>query len=637
YPATVAVFYLCGTGPGLLMTLLGALAGYYLFIPPYWTFAHEPRGYFMVGVYLVGALLTGLVVYQLQRYANSLQRTVAKLQDSENLFRSFMDNSSFMSWMKDKNGKYIFLNKHYEERFEISGQWLGKTDFDLFPASNAELFRENDLKVLRSGLPIVVEEITTGLNGAFHHLLSTKFPYVDVAGNQYVGGIAVDITDRKMAEEKIENLAFYDPLTGLPNRRLLQDRLAHVLNTSTRHRQLGALLFIDLDNFKTLNDTHGHDQGDQLLQLVAQRLLANMRKGDTLARLGGDEFVILLENLSQDPLVAATQAETVGEKILDTLGQPYALGALSHRSTPSIGITLFGDIPEPIEEPLRRADLAMYQAKAAGRNTLRFFDPEIQAAMTARSLLETDLRIALTHNQLLLHYQPQVIGDNRLTGAEALVRWLHPTRGMVSPAEFIPLAEDTGLIIPLGRWVLDTACAQLARWANQPSKAHLTIAVNVSPRQFHQPDFVEQVLAALAVSAANPQRLKLELTEGLLVANVEDVITKMVTLKNKGISFSLDDFGTGYSSLAYLKRLPLDQLKIDQSFVKDILIDANDAAIAKTIIALASSLGLSVIAEGVEQEAQRQFLAEHGCDAYQGYLFSRPVPIESFDVFTAPV
>ena len=636
YPATAAAFYFCGTRAGLLVTLLSALTGYYIFIPPHWTWVHQRSEYLIVVIYLVGSALMATVVYQLQGYAKSLRRALGKLGDSESRFRAFMDNSSFLSWMKDDGGRYIYLNKQCEKHFELKpGSWVGKSDFDFFPILVAQQFWKEDLEVLKTGNPIVVEETTTGPNGQLYYWLSTKFPYTDSAGKHYFGGIAVDITERKIAEEKIETLAFYDPLTQLPNRRLLQDRLAHVLDTVSRHHALGALLFIDLDNFKTLNDTHGHDQGDLLLQMVAQRLTASIRKGDTLARLGGDEFVVLLENLSQNALEAAGQAELVGEKILATLGQPYLLGGHSHRSTPSIGITLLGEAVEAIEEPLKRADLAMYQAKAAGRNTLRFFDPQIQAAVTARSVMEADLRAALTQQQFLLYFQPQMVGAQRLTGGEALLRWRHPQRGIVSPAEFIPLAEETGLIVPLGRWVLESACRQLAHWAVQPSMAPLTIAVNVSPRQFHQPDFVDQVLRVIESTGANPRLLKLELTEGLLVSNFEDVIFKMGRLKEAGVGFSLDDFGTGYSSLAYLKRLPLDQLKIDQSFIKDILIDRSDAAIAKTIIALADSLGLTVIAEGVETEAQRSFLAAQGCSAYQGYLFSRPLPIDAFDAFAA--
>ncbi|CAN5685153.1 EAL domain-containing protein [soil metagenome] len=442
-----------------------------------------------------------------------------------------------------------------------------------------------------------------------------------------------DITSRKAAEEQIQNLAFFDPLTGLPNRRLLVDRLELAMSSSSRHDRKGALLFIDLDNFKTLNDTLGHDKGDLLLQLVAQRLGTCTREGDTVARLGGDEFVVMLDDLSENVLEAATQAETVGDKILAALNKIYQLDIYEHHSTPSIGITLFGEKQESIDEPLKRADLAMYQAKSAGRNTLRFFDPQMQAVVTSRAALESGIREALVKEQFILYYQAQVAGLDLLTGVEALVRWKHPQRGMVSPAEFIPLAEETGLILQLGEWVLNTACSQLALWAKQPDLAHLSIAVNVSARQFYQRDFVDQVINVLAHTGANPLRLKLELTESLLVSNIEDVIVKMRALKGVGVGFSLDDFGTGYSSLSYLKRLPLDQLKIDQSFVRDILIDSNDAAIAKMVVALADSLGLAVIAEGVETEEQRQFLANQGCHAYQGYLFSRPLALDEFETF----
>jgi len=446
-------------------------------------------------------------------------------------------------------------------------------------------------------------------------------------------GTHTDITARKVAEDEIRHLAFYDPLTRLPNRRLLLDRLGHALASSARSGRGGGLLFIDLDNFKTLNDTLGHDKGDLLLQQVAQRLTTCVREGDTVARLGGDEFVVMLEDLSGNPEEAAAQVEAVGEKILATLNQNYLLAGHEHHSTPSIGVTLFSGHQNSIEELLKQADLAMYQSKTAGRNTLRFFDPEMQAIVSDRAALEIDLREAVRQQQFVLYYQPQVVGDGRLTGAEALVRWRHPRRGMVSPGEFIPLAEETGLILPLGHWVLETACAQLAKWAAQPSTAHLSVAVNVSVNQLHQADFVDQVLAVLGGTGANPRRLKLELTESLLVSDVENTIAKMSALKAHGVGFSLDDFGTGYSSLSYLKRLPLDQLKIDQGFVRDILIDPNDAAIAKMVVALAESLGLTVIAEGVEIEAQRDFLARQGCHAYQGYLFSRPLPLDEFEKF----
>ncbi len=443
----------------------------------------------------------------------------------------------------------------------------------------------------------------------------------------------IDITARKAAENEITHLAFYDHLTRLPNRRLLLDRLQQALTASTRTTHRGAVLLIDLDNFKTLNDTRGHDKGDLLLQQVAQRLVTCVREGDTVARLGGDEFVVLLEGLGEHPDEAATQTEAVGEKILATLNQPYRLAGYEIRSTPSIGVTLFSGHQTSIDELLKQADLAMYQSKTAGRNTLRFFDPAMQAMVTEHAALEVDLREAVKQGQFTLHYQAQVVGDGRLTGAEALVRWQHPQRGLVSPAAFIPLAEETGLILPLGHWVLETACAQLATWARQPNTAQLFLAVNVSANQLHQADFVDQVLAVLSSTGANPKRLKLELTESLLVSDVENTIAKMAALKAHGVGFSLDDFGTGYSSLSYLKRLPLDQLKIDQGFVRDILIDPNDAAIAKMIIALAESMGLTVLAEGVETEAQRAFVARLGCHAYQGYLFSRPLPLDEFEVF----
>jgi diguanylate cyclase (GGDEF)-like protein/PAS domain S-box-containing protein len=446
-----------------------------------------------------------------------------------------------------------------------------------------------------------------------------------------------DITERKLAEEQIKHLAFYDPLTRLPNRRLLLDRLGQALASSARSRRNGGLLFIDLDNFKTLNDTLGHDKGDLLLQQVAQRLATSLREGDTVARLGGDEFVVMLEDLSGNQEEAATQTEIVGEKIRAILNQPYLLAGHEHHSTPSIGVTLFSGHQSSIEELLKQADLAMYQSKMSGRNTLRFFDPEMQAIVTARAALEVDLREAVSQHQFILYYQPQVVSDGRLTGAEALVRWQHPRRGMVSPAEFIALAEETGLILPLGNWVLETACTQLAVWATRPEMAHLKLAVNVSARQFRQPDFVDQVLMVLSHTGANPHRLKLELTESMLVHDVEQIIEKMFALKAKGVGFSLDDFGTGYSSLSYLKRLPLEQLKIDKSFVRDVLDDPNDAAIARTVVALAQNLGLGVIAEGVETEAQRDFLAGSGCHAYQGYLFSRPLPIDGFEKFAQRV
>jgi diguanylate cyclase (GGDEF)-like protein/PAS domain S-box-containing protein len=469
-------------------------------------------------------------------------------------------------------------------------------------------------------------------NGEIYPQWLTITAVTDNAGKltHYVSTLT-DISQRKAAEQEIQYLAFYDPLTHLPNRRLLLDRLQHALAASTHNRKTGALLFIDLDNFKVLNDTLGHEKGDLLLQQVAQRLTTCVREADSIARLGGDEFVVVLEDLSRNANEAAALAEAAGEKILVALGQPYNLDGKLYHNTPSIGITMFMDHLSSVDDLMKHADLAMYEAKKAGRNTLRFFDPEMQAAITTRMALEKDLRDGLEARQFVLYYQPQVDSDGRIQGTEALIRWQHPKRGTVPPAAFIALAEETGLILPLGQWVLENACGQLVKWAKNPAFAHLSIAVNISARQFRQAAFVDQVIEIIERSGANPQQLKLELTESLLLDNVQEIIDKMSTLKARGISFSLDDFGTGYSSLSYLKRLPLDQLKIDQSFVRDLLSDPNDVAIARTIVALAQSLGLSVIAEGVETEAQRHCLASQGCLAYQGYLFGRPMPAQELE------
>ena len=448
---------------------------------------------------------------------------------------------------------------------------------------------------------------------------------------QSVLEIETDITQRKHDEQAILSLAFFDPLTRLPNRRLLLDRLRHAVAATKRDGHGGALLFIDLDNFKSLNDTLGHDKGDQLLRQVSWRLEAQVPRGsDTVARIGGDEFVIVLENLSTNQEEAAAQAELVAEKLLGAFNEPFQMDGHQHHASASIGVALFDKDIKDIDELLKRADLAMYQAKAAGRNTIRFFDLRMQTVINARVALEADLRRSLQTDGFTLNYQRQTDSSGHTVGAEALLRWQRPGSQQVSPSVFIPLAEETGLILQLGEWALEAACRQLVAWDSRPETAHLTMAVNVSARQFRQPAFVDQVLQVIERTGADPRRIKLELTESLLVANVENTIETMHALKEKGIGFALDDFGTGYSSLAYLKRLPLDQLKIDQSFVRDVLTDPNDAAIARTILGLGHTLGLDVIAEGVETVDQRNFLALHGCRAFQGYLFGRPVTAEQF-------
>ena len=439
-----------------------------------------------------------------------------------------------------------------------------------------------------------------------------------------------DITERKQAEEKIHNLAFYDPLCQLPNRRLLFDRLHQAAASSIRNRTCAGLLFIDLDNFKILNDTRGHDIGDLLLIEVGQRLRTCIRESDTLARLGGDEFVVLLEGLSEDNTQAAVQARLVGEKVLHAINQPYMLKDIEQHSTASIGISLFSNYRQNLDDLLKQADTAMYAAKKSGRNTLRFFDPEMQEALEVRSQIETGMRKALPSNEFRLFYQVQVDSKKQPVGAEALVRWVHPEQGMISPAKFIPVAEDTGLILPLGLWVLRTACEQLKVWESNPLTCELSLAVNVSARQFRQLGFVKQVSEVIEQHAINPSRLKLELTESTVLDNVTDTIAKMQALKLIGVRFSMDDFGTGYSSLAYLTQLPLDQLKIDQSFVRNIGTKSTDAMIVQTIIGMANNLNIEVIAEGVETQAQCDFLWGAGCRLYQGYLFSKPVPAKEF-------
>jgi len=438
-----------------------------------------------------------------------------------------------------------------------------------------------------------------------------------------------DITQQRQDEEEIRRLAFYDPLTGLPNRRLLMDRVRQAMVNSARLSQHGALMFLDLDHFKLLNDTLGHDVGDELLQQVAYRLRSCVREGDSVARLGGDEFVVLLEGLSESPKEAANQAEVVAHKILDALALPYSLRGHGYNSTPSIGIVVFMEDQETMDDLLKKADVAMYQAKAAGRNTARFFDPVMQAAVTTHAELAKEIRLGLQRHEFVLHYQVQIDSQGRCTGAEALVRWNHRVRGLVSPAHFIPLAEETGMILPLGEWVLESACQQLVEWSRNPMTAHWTLAVNVSASQLAQPEFVSSVSKVLQRSGAPAAQLKLELTESMLVNDVEDIIVKMMAIKELGVSFSLDDFGTGYSSLSYLKRLPLSQLKIDQSFVRDVLTDPSDAVIARTVVALGHSLGLTVIAEGVETVEQRNALAAMQCDAFQGYFFGRPAPADA--------
>lgn len=466
-------------------------------------------------------------------------------------------------------------------------------------------------------------------NGQLFHASIAISPILDITGKPIgASKIARDITRNKRAEEEIQHLAFYDPLTKLPNRRLLQDRLRQVLAISDRSKQRCAILLIDLDHFKNINDSLGHLMGDMLLVQVAQRLKASLRESDSVARIGGDEFVVLVENLSEDPMDAASQVRVIGGKIVTQLNISFQLGEHKYHNTASIGVAMNNDQTLDFEMLFKQADIAMYQAKKAGRNALSFFDPKMQEHINYKTLLSNDLRNAIDMEQFQLHYQIQMNSAIQPTGVEALLRWQHPQRGLLSPDDFIVEAEECGLILPIGEWVLRTACIQLKAWEQQNATSQWTVAVNVSARQFHQVDFVAQIKNIVEDYSINPNLLKLELTESMLIENVQDVIRKMKSLKEIGIRFSLDDFGTGYSSLQYLKELPLDQLKIDQSFIRDISSDNGNNAIVATIIAMARGLRIKVIAEGVETEAQREFLESAGCTYFQGYLFGKPMPID---------
>lgn len=554
-----------------------------------------------------------------------LETSVARLNDIVAIAETGLESGG--------EPRMVFVNDAFEQhtgysREEVIGQ-TPRMLLDLDPT----ISKLRDLAVgLQHNQKARTELMIRRKNGAWFwvelEVVSVESPSHEVTHWVAVGR---DITQRKTAEDMIRHLAFYDALTDLPNRQLLLDRLQRALTESARSGQHGALLFIDLDNFKILNDTLGHQIGDQLLQKVAQRLTQSVRKTDTVARLGGDEFVVLVDDLSTDPEAAAYKSRVLSEKVLHTLREPFVLAGHQHFATPSIGVTPFCGNASDVGELLKQADLAMYQAKSLGRNTVCFFDPAMQATMSHNATISSDLRVALHQKQFVVHYQPQVNRHGATTGVEALVRWMHPKRGLVRPAEFIPVAEDTGLILPLGQCVLEVACAQLAAWEAAPHTRDLSISVNVSVRQFRHPDFVDMVMGAIQQAGIRPHKLKLELTESLLADRMEITIEKMGLLKALGVTLSVDDFGVGYSSLSVLKRLPLDQLKIDKGFVADILTDASDAAISRAIITLAQSLGLQVVAEGVETEAQRDFLAAQGCDHFQGHLYAPPLPIAELD------
>lgn len=582
-------------------------------------------------------LMTALAILSMMLaaflFANLLlRRTVTqrtrKLQASENRLNTILDSVEAFIFIKDRDLRYSYANKKVCDLFGLErADLIGRLDEEFFDAATCSKLKANDLRVIEQGERVVDEEINRLADSRLlHTFLSVKIPLHNPDGSIYaLCGISTDITEHRQIQEQLHHLAFHDPLTELPNRRLLLDRMVRALANQSRTGFAGALLMIDLDNFKDLNDTRGHEAGDVLLQQVASRLGEHLRATDTLARIGGDEFVLMLEDLSSDHADAFQQVGNLAGSLLERLSKPFRIHGMDHTCSASIGIAMFADAANH-EDLLKAADMALFAAKSAGRNTARFFNAQMQEAVNQRSEMEAALREALEagRQQLQLHVQPQVDSSGKVIGKEALLRWQHPVKGAISPADFIPVAESTGLIIPLGQWVINEACRILASWQAVPDHRELTLAVNISPRQFRHAGFVEHLLGCLEAWQVEPGRMELEVTESLLIDDLDNTIERMRLLCSKGMRLSLDDFGTGYASLGYLKRLPLFQLKIDQSFVCDLLTDPNDAAIVQAIIALGNSLDLQVIAEGVETEAQHQRLLELGCRNFQGYLFGRP-------------
>jgi diguanylate cyclase (GGDEF)-like protein/PAS domain S-box-containing protein len=584
---------------------------------------------------IIAALLHQHIKHINLRAEGMAQAMTRELRDSEDKMRAMIDAALDCIITINADGKITHFNRAAEQTFGYRKDFvIGRNVAEIIiPPHYRERHLAGMQHFLSTGETRVMNrrvELSAMRADGSEFPAELTITRLNREGPPLLTAFLRDITDRKKAESEIHNLAFYDALTQLPNRRLMRDRLQHALATCSRYHGHGAVLFIDLDNFKTLNDTRGHALGDMLLVEVGLRLRHCIRGEDTIARLGGDEFVVMLENLHNDAHIAAIEAEQVGDKLRLELSQPYLLQGLEYHSTCSVGIALFSDASISVDELLKRADTAMYESKRAGRNAVRFFDPDMQAELEQRTALESDLRHALKRGEFVMYYQPQVNDAYRIVSAEVLLRWNHPRLGLVAPTQFIPIAEDTGLILPIGQWVLESACHLLKEWESSAATRDLELAVNVSARQFRQASFVDQVRRVLKKTGVAPSRLKLELTESLVLDNVEDSIQKMEALRTLGIRFSMDDFGTGHSSLTYLKRLPLTQLKIDQSFVRDIATDPNDSIIVQTIIGMAKNLGLGVIAEGVETSEQLGYLQNYGCPAFQGYLFGEPLPYREF-------
>ena len=564
---------------------------------------------------------------ELEKLADELNRTNAQLHEQADHLKQAQMIARVGSWKYLIKQDRLQLSDAVLSLYGLTANEFGGTMqafVDLLHPDDRGALRMAEAAVARDGYGRVQCRVIRK-GGDFGHFEIIGQLFHDRNGEPYFTGTTQDITEKKETEDRIRQLAYYDQLTGLPNRQFVLDRIERIVAMRKRIPTDAAVLFIDLDNFKTLNDTHGHHIGDMLLKQVAQRLQSCVRHYDCVGRFGGDEFVVVLEQIGDRAFDCATHALHVAQKILAALNEPYVLGAIRHRTTPSIGIALIdGDVPTTAEL-LKRADMAMYKAKSEGRNTICFFSPQMQEAVNARSQMEADLRQAIDDSAFHLDYQPQVNEFGKIIGAEALLRWTHPQRGVIPPTEFIPIAEELDLITNIGTWLLLQVCEQLVEWSKRPTTHGLVLSLNVSPRQFRHPTFVSQIREALSRTGADPARLKIELTESVLISNFDDTRQKMTTLKEIGVQFALDDFGTGYSSLAYLQRLPLDQLKIDQSFVARLASNKNDATITRSIIALAHSLGLSVIAEGVETEEQRRILANEGCVAFQGFLYHPPL------------
>ena len=574
-------------------------------------------------VFLLLALLGNLLLKR------RMQHNRALLQTNKEMLATILDSVDAFIYIKSPTLEYQYVNRRISDLFGLpADKVIGKCDAEFFDAGSAAEMEQVDRSVLASGKKVTVEESNV-LQGEsqVRTFLSIKMPLsMSPGAPPSLCGISTELTDYLEMQSRTYYLAFYDSLTGLPNRRMLMDSLTSAIDHDEWSASYSAVLVIDLDNFRLVNDIQGHESGDQLLINVAEQLRQRLEPEATLARFSSDEFVVLLNNLGEPQTEAVRKAERVSRQLLETIAQVRSGHSLPISA--SIGIALFTGREHSMDSVLQQADMALQQAKRAGGNTLCFFNTDMQTSVLERASLEADLHKALERNELALHYQVQVDHQGVTTGVEALLRWYHPQRGWVSPATFIPLAEENRLIVPIGYWVLRSACEQLAKWSHQATYATLSISVNVSSVQFQQPDFVHDVEALLAETLAPPSRLVLEVTESLLMCEPVRVRNTMLKLRARGIRFALDDFGTGYSSLSYLKRLPLDELKIDQSFIRELLTDKTDAAIVDTTILLAVSLGLTVVAEGVEKKEQLDWLRGHGCYRYQGYLFGRPTPIE---------